>query len=56
MGYVRSRKFCCCLPVRFGVFCSAFIGLIAGGAFGGFGWYAVHEEGESGMCSVYFID
>jgi len=43
MGYVRSRKFCCCLPVRFGVFCSAIIGLAAGGAFAGLGWYEVHE-------------
>jgi len=43
MGHVRSRKFCCCLPVRFGVFCSALIGLMAGGAFGGLGWYEVHE-------------
>lgn len=24
MAYVRSRKFCCCLPVRFGVFVSRF--------------------------------
>lgn len=27
MTYVRSRKFCCCLPVRFGVFVSRFYSL-----------------------------
>ncbi|TCD63304.1 hypothetical protein EIP91_005685 [Steccherinum ochraceum] len=43
MGYVASRKFCCCLPVRFGVFCMAFLGLAAGGALGGLGWYEIHR-------------
>ena len=29
--YVRSRKFCCCLPVRFGVFCESILGIAIGG-------------------------
>ena len=29
--YVRSRKFCCCLPVRFGVFCESLLGIAIGG-------------------------
>ncbi|KAH9945550.1 hypothetical protein B0H21DRAFT_823013 [Amylocystis lapponica] len=43
MGHVRSRKFCCCLPVRFGVFCSSLLGLLAGAGFCALGWYEVHE-------------
>ncbi|KAL0956136.1 hypothetical protein HGRIS_002302 [Hohenbuehelia grisea] len=31
MSYVRSRKFCCCLPVRFGVVLIAILGLLGGG-------------------------
>ncbi|KAF9497256.1 hypothetical protein BDN71DRAFT_1445005 [Pleurotus eryngii] len=31
MVYVRSRKFCCCLPVRFGVFVIAILGMAGGG-------------------------
>jgi len=30
MGYVRARTFCCCLPVRFGVFVMTFLGLVGG--------------------------
>jgi len=43
MGYVRSRKFCCCLPVRFGVFCMALLGLAAGGAISIFGFIQIHR-------------
>jgi len=31
MVYVRSRKFCCCLPVRFGVFVMSLAALVLGG-------------------------
>ncbi|KAJ6504276.1 hypothetical protein DFH06DRAFT_1266144 [Mycena polygramma] len=31
MAYVRSRKFCCCLPVRFGVFVMSLAALLFGG-------------------------
>ncbi|KAL1941589.1 hypothetical protein VTO73DRAFT_7028 [Trametes versicolor] len=43
MVYIRSRKFCCCLPVRFGVFCEALIGLAIGGLFSVGGWIVVHD-------------
>ncbi|CAL1711123.1 unnamed protein product [Somion occarium] len=43
MGYVASRKFCCCLPVRFGVFCHSLLGLAAGGVICVFGWLEVHK-------------
>jgi hypothetical protein len=38
---VPSRKFCCCLPVRFGVFIIAVLGIIGGGAFGAIGWFEI---------------
>ncbi|KAL0958904.1 hypothetical protein HGRIS_014222 [Hohenbuehelia grisea] len=31
MVYVRTRKFCCCLPVRFGVFFLTLLGTFGGG-------------------------
>lgn len=43
MVYVRSRKFCCCLPVRFGVFCEALIGIAIGGLFAVGGWLQIHS-------------
>ena len=49
MVYVRSRKFCCCLPVRFGVFCEALIGIAIGGLFAVGGWLQIHSMRE---CSV----
>jgi len=44
MGYVASRKFCCCLPVRFGVFCMSLLGLASGGAISTLGWIEVHKQ------------
>ncbi|EED79206.1 predicted protein [Postia placenta Mad-698-R] len=44
MGYVRSRKFCCCLPVRFGVFCSALLGVAYSTAFSVLAWIEVHRH------------
>jgi hypothetical protein len=41
MTYVPSRTFCCCLPVRFGVFIITLLGMAGGVAFGGLGWYEV---------------
>jgi len=38
MVYVRSRKFCCCLPVRFGVFVLALFGALGGGFICVGGW------------------
>ncbi|TFY65717.1 hypothetical protein EVG20_g5368 [Dentipellis fragilis] len=45
MGYVRSRKFCCCLPVRLGVFIMTILSLGFGSAVAGVLWYGVlHPE------------
>ncbi|CCL99516.1 uncharacterized protein FIBRA_01534 [Fibroporia radiculosa] len=43
MSTVRTRKFCCCLPVRFGVFCSALIGVAYSTAFCVLGWLEFHR-------------
>ncbi|KAH8103293.1 hypothetical protein BXZ70DRAFT_968816 [Cristinia sonorae] len=62
MGYVASRKFCCCLPVRFGVFCMAILGLVAGVGLGALGWYEVHQHAigkvifdKRELVALYFI-
>ncbi|KAJ7472239.1 hypothetical protein B0H11DRAFT_2282809 [Mycena galericulata] len=41
MVYVRSRKFCCCLPVRFGVFVMSLAALLGGGLVAVAGWIEV---------------
>jgi len=37
-SYVRSRTFCCCLPVRFGVFLLSLLALAGGGLLAIVGW------------------
>lgn len=46
MVYVRSRKFCCCLPVRFGVFVIAILGIIGGGLVSVGGWLQIKRLRE----------
>jgi hypothetical protein len=41
MAYVRTRTFCCCLPVRFGVFVLATLGVLIGGLLTIGGWLQV---------------
>jgi len=41
MVYVRSRKFCCCLPVRFGVFVMSLGVMLLGGAVAIVAWIQV---------------
>jgi len=41
MVYVRSHKFCCCLPVRFGVFVMSLVTLLLGGLVAVGGWLQV---------------
>jgi len=43
MVYVRSRKFCCCLPVRFGVFVMSIAALLVGGLVAIAGWIQVKD-------------
>ncbi|KAH9849650.1 hypothetical protein C2E23DRAFT_888130 [Lenzites betulinus] len=43
MVYVRSRKFCLCLPVRFGVFCESILGMAVGGLFAVGAWLQIHN-------------
>ncbi|KAL1747359.1 hypothetical protein HDZ31DRAFT_31975 [Schizophyllum fasciatum] len=44
---VRSRKFCCCLPVRFGVFVMTLLGLLGGGLVAAGSWYAVAHKDKN---------
>ncbi|KAH8109493.1 hypothetical protein DFH11DRAFT_1731087 [Phellopilus nigrolimitatus] len=44
MVYVRSRKFCCCLPVRFGVFVMTLVGTIGGGLVAGELWKQINDN------------
>ena len=46
MPYVRSRKFCCCLPVRFGVFCEIILGIAVGGFFSVAAWLQINKFSE----------
>lgn len=50
MVYVRSQKFCCCLPVRFGVFVMTLAGTLFGGFVAVAAWIAfskTHENPEA---------
>jgi len=44
MVYIRSRKFCCCLPVRLGVFFLTILGVALGGLAAWSGWSQIIES------------
>jgi len=46
MSYVRSHTFCCCLPVRFGVFLLSLLALAGGGLLAIVGWYQLSHLKE----------
>jgi hypothetical protein len=49
MVYVRTRTFCCCLPVRFGVFLLSIIGVIVGGLLSVGGWVQVSNLAQQAL-------
>lgn len=51
----RTRTFCCCLPVRLGVFVMSFLQLIFSGAAAGLIWYTVIHENVHGATRTAFI-
>lgn len=42
-GYVRSRKFLCCLPVRLGVFILSLLAMVGGSFVAAIGWIQVSQ-------------
>jgi len=45
MVHISSRKFCCCIPVRLGVFIMSMLGFAGGSIIAGVGWHAAtHRE------------
>jgi len=44
MVYIRSRKFCCCLPVRLGVFILTILGIALGGFASYSGWSQIFAK------------
>ncbi|CAA7262564.1 unnamed protein product [Cyclocybe aegerita] len=47
MVNVRSRKFCCCFPVRFGVFVLSMFAMIGGSFVAAIGWIQVSQLNEN---------
>jgi hypothetical protein len=45
-SYVRSQTFCCCLPVRFGVFLLSFLAFAGGGLLAIVGWWQLSHLKE----------
>jgi len=43
MVYVRPRTFCCCLPVRLGVFFLSIVGLLGAGFIAGAAWWQIKQ-------------
>lgn len=46
MVYIRSRKFCCCLPVRLGTFVLTIFAMGVCGLAAGAGWYEIINRGK----------
>ncbi|KAJ7651831.1 hypothetical protein B0H17DRAFT_1101952 [Mycena rosella] len=51
MVYVRSRKFCCCLPVRFGVFVMSVAALLGGGLVAIAAWIQIAHLSENPLAN-----
>ncbi|KAF9042910.1 hypothetical protein BJ165DRAFT_1481582 [Panaeolus papilionaceus] len=52
MVYVRSRKFCCCLPVRFGVFILALLAMAGGSFVAATGWIRITQLAQMPLPQV----
>ena len=46
---VHSKKFCCCLPVRFGVFVLALAQTVSSGFLAGITYWAISQNSESSL-------
>ena len=55
MGYLPSRTFCCCIPVRLGVFIMSILGCIGGSVMAGLGWDSAVHKGEWRIVLLYHV-
>jgi hypothetical protein len=55
MGSVRSHKFCCCIPVRFGVFILSTLCLVGGSIVAVVGWHAVTQKGTYSLVLLHHV-
>jgi len=51
-SYVRSRTFCCCLPVRFGVFLLSLLALAGGSILAIYGWVQLFHLKEHPLAKI----
>jgi len=56
--YVRSRTFCCCLPVRLGVFLLSLLAMVGGSLVAAIGWIQIsqlkqHPLGKSDVIALW---
>jgi len=51
-SYVRSRTFCCCLPVRFGVFLLSLLALAGGTILAVYGWIKLSHLKEHPLAKI----
>ncbi|EKM53270.1 uncharacterized protein PHACADRAFT_259499 [Phanerochaete carnosa HHB-10118-sp] len=47
-----SRHFCCCIPVRFGVFVFSLFQFLVEGLWAAILWYSLHRESRAFLTSM----
>jgi hypothetical protein len=55
MGFFPSRKFCHCIPVRFGVFVMSILGCTSGSVMATYGWDSAVYKGKWRLILLYRV-